>query len=157
MYIGQRARSEANGNLTLQGILHVMFSSTEWKRVRVDLMTQLRCAVVTPDSISLIKGTRSAASRLRGLKTTCVTSVTHACHRTRSAASRLRVFRSNECNELITFFNDLTHVKWVTSIKPLLPIWFNSNDIDWIRHYPVKDGKIYKCNAQRTIDTMIKL
>jgi hypothetical protein len=37
-----------------------------------------------------------------------------------------------------------------------LPIWFISNDIDWIRYYPMKDGKIYKCNTEITIEKMIK-
>jgi hypothetical protein len=37
-----------------------------------------------------------------------------------------------------------------------LPIWFISNDIDWIRYYPMKDGKIYKCNTKITSEKMIK-
>jgi hypothetical protein len=37
-----------------------------------------------------------------------------------------------------------------------LPEWFNYNDIDWLRYYPAKDGKIYECNTKRTINKMIK-
>ena len=28
--------------------------------------------------------------------------------------------------------------------KYILPIWFEYRDIDWIRYYPTKDGKMYK-------------
>ncbi len=27
----------------------------------------------------------------------------------------------------------------------ILPEWFNYNDIDWIRYYPMKNEKIYEC------------
>lgn len=37
-----------------------------------------------------------------------------------------------------------------------LPEWFNYSDIDWLRYYPAKDGKIYECNTKRTIEKMIK-
>lgn len=37
-----------------------------------------------------------------------------------------------------------------------LPEWFNYNDIDWIRYYPMKDKKIYKRNTKITIEKMIK-
>lgn len=30
--------------------------------------------------------------------------------------------------------------------KYILPIWFDYRDIDWIRYYPMKDGKMYKKN-----------
>jgi hypothetical protein len=37
----------------------------------------------------------------------------------------------------------------------MLPKWFNYSDIDWLRYYPMKDGKIYECNTKRTIRKMI--
>ena len=37
-----------------------------------------------------------------------------------------------------------------------LPVWFDYYDIDWVRYYPMKDGKIYKYNTKRTIDKLIK-
>jgi hypothetical protein len=37
-----------------------------------------------------------------------------------------------------------------------LPEWFSYSDIDWLRYYPTKDGKIYECNTKRTIRKMIK-
>lgn len=37
-----------------------------------------------------------------------------------------------------------------------LPEWFNCSDIDWLRYYPSKDGKIYEYNTKRTINKMIK-
>jgi len=38
----------------------------------------------------------------------------------------------------------------------ILPEWFDYNDIDWLRYYPSKDGKIYEHNTKRTIKKMIK-
>ena len=38
----------------------------------------------------------------------------------------------------------------------VLPKWFNHCDIDWLRYYPMKDGKIYEHNTKRTIKKMIK-
>ena len=40
--------------------------------------------------------------------------------------------------------------------KYTLPVWFDYSDIDWVRYYPMKDGKIYKYNTKRTIDKLIK-
>lgn len=40
--------------------------------------------------------------------------------------------------------------------KYMLPEWFNHCDIDWIRYYPMKDNKMYKCNTERTITKMIR-
>lgn len=37
-----------------------------------------------------------------------------------------------------------------------LPIWFNHNDIDWVRYYPTKDEKIYERNTKRTIQKNIR-
>lgn len=37
-----------------------------------------------------------------------------------------------------------------------LPIWFDSDDIDWVRYYPMKNGKIYEYNNKRTIEQNIK-
>ena len=33
----------------------------------------------------------------------------------------------------------------------MLPKWFNYNDIDWVRYYPSKNGKLYIPNSKRTI------
>jgi hypothetical protein len=38
----------------------------------------------------------------------------------------------------------------------VLPKWFNHCDIDLLRYYPMKDGKMYKRNTKRTIEKMIK-
>jgi hypothetical protein len=31
--------------------------------------------------------------------------------------------------------------------KYMLPKWFDHCDIDWIRYYPMKDNKMYKCTT----------
>lgn len=37
----------------------------------------------------------------------------------------------------------------------VLSEWFNYNDIDWFRYYPMKNDKMYACNTKRTIAKMI--
>ena len=32
-----------------------------------------------------------------------------------------------------------------------LPVWFNINDIDWLRNYPTKNGKTYQKHSIRSI------
>jgi len=37
----------------------------------------------------------------------------------------------------------------------MLPKWFNHNDIDWLRYYPMKDKKIYEYNSKRTLENQV--
>ena len=36
-----------------------------------------------------------------------------------------------------------------------LPLWFDYNDIYWLRYYPSKDDNIYACNTKRVLNKMI--
>ena len=40
--------------------------------------------------------------------------------------------------------------------KYILPEWFDHRDIDWVRYYPMKDDKMYKCNTKMIIKTDLK-
>ena len=37
-----------------------------------------------------------------------------------------------------------------------MPEWFDHRDIDWVRYYPMKDDKMYKCNTKMIIKTDLK-
>jgi hypothetical protein len=43
-----------------------------------------------------------------------------------------------------------TNYKYISE-NYMLPKWFNYNDIDWVRYYPSKNGKLYIPNTKRTI------
>jgi hypothetical protein len=50
---------------------------------------------------------------------------------------------------------NMSNLKYISE-NYSLPKWFNIGDIDWLRYYPSKNGKIYEYNTKRTIAKMIK-